>query len=384
MSGDAAEAAPEPPPARVETAFALGWHLAELRHAPQDPADDRPEPASCLPQVQNFGLTNRVDLLVRQLEQGLKSFPAASNVLKTVQKDFGDLEAMPKESQAAESRLRWAHVELLKILTSEDYRLGKAYGIGVQLAETVLLSYAWLRAARPDDATIEPLWDRRRIQLVTGQMQDLKTVFQDYAVDAATATLLDWSNTFAQWSKGTPEELKKIGEDNLYPQGAAWRAMLSGERLPTDFLQVSEYVRAIANLLRAYASFARAFLRRSPLLGLALVLLIGMLGAAAYLGLRNQAQVQAAYATLIGVLGVLGVSAATVVAAVRRALSTAGDHLWQAETAYAVAVAVDWVPVKSAESHVERLGRLSIQDRRPAAGAGRGAGRRGAGVRGSS
>jgi hypothetical protein len=60
-----------------------------------------------------------------------------------------------------------------------------------------------------------------------------------------------------------------------------------------------------------------------------------------------------------------------VVAAVKKALSTAEEHLWQAETAYAIAVAVDWVPVRAADSHVEQLGRLTIQDRRPAAGAGR-------------
>jgi hypothetical protein len=376
--------APVTRPTPVEKAFAFGWHLAELRNVTLEHGGAPPSgeaPAGCLSQVHNFDLKDRADLLARQLEDGLGSLPsdtsnAFRDVLEAIQKAVE-----PNSTTALNGlldKLKDEHVELLKILTSKDFRLGKAYGIGVQLAETVLLSYAALRAtSRPPSSpappiekeskpgTLELLWNPKRIQLLVVQLRELKTAFQDYAVDATTATLLDWSKTSAKWSRASEEELRRTAEDHLYPQGAAWRAMLSGEKLPTDFLQVSEYVKAISNLLRDYASFAWRFLRSSPWLLLALGLVLAVLAGAAFIALQNPAQVQAGYATLIAVLGVFGVSTATVAAAVKKALSTAEEHLWQAETAYAIAVAINWVPVKPADSEVDRLGRLTVQDPRP-------------------
>jgi hypothetical protein len=249
-------------------------------------------------------------------------------------------------------------------LTVEDFRLGKAYAIGVELAEMVLLTYRALKAPAPDMELVKELWKPDRTKLIVGRLRDLKSQFQPFAIDATVTTLQDWLRAYGQWSSFSHRKLDRMADQRLYPQGNAWRAMLSGEKSPEDFLRVSEYAAAIGNLLRDYASFALQFLLRAPwLLGAIALAAAAVVGATLY-AWQHQQQVQAAYAALISMIGITGLSTATIVTAIRRALTSAEEHLWYAEKAAAIALAVNWVPVSvpAEDSHVRRLGQLNVED----------------------
>lgn len=356
---------------KVETAFALGWHVAELRHARDEPGPPA-MPAICLDQIQQFGLRQRVEVLVRQIRNGLASLGLLALDGDGANESIASFwclwplplteETPPADVRAKLDDVAEAHVGLLTALTAEDFRLGKAYALGVELSETVLLTYATLVRGTLDDDT-RALWEEKRIQILVQQLGDLNSAFVDHAATVTAATLSDWSKTSQAWFE--TEDLVKLANERLYPQGAAWRAILSGEKLPTDYITVSENMRAIRNLLRDYGAVGWACLRSALWLWLVVLAALALLGVIAFVTYQFKAQVQAVYASLIGLLGVFGVTVATVVSAVKKALSTAEDRLWQAERAAAVAIALDWTPVRSKRSHVARLGASKVADKRP-------------------
>jgi hypothetical protein len=245
---------------------------------------------------------------------------------------------------------------LLLALTAGNFSLGKAYGMGVDLAETVLVSYKLctkvLQPSRSINDDMSAVFAPSRVNRIAREIRDMKGDFAPYASDAVSATLIDWG----QWVRSAPSQSAVnwpyICGQHLYPQGQDWRALLSGEKKPTDELQVPDYVAGLRHLLGRYWELFRGFAGRWTAL-VPVVVLIFLAGAT--VALWNVHQLPAAWATAVSFFGLFGLSGATVMAAVKNALNQTEQHLWQAEQAAAIAAAIDKVPGPVDQSAVGSL-----------------------------
>jgi hypothetical protein len=128
----------------VERAFALGWQLAELFHSPvhQSPVEYG-EAGNRLPGISELAPPNRSVLLARQIESGILvlHLPDQPNDPPPSSKEVENLlRADPPRSRTeVRQAILELHINILETLTVADFRLGKAYGLGRALAETVIV-----------------------------------------------------------------------------------------------------------------------------------------------------------------------------------------------------------------------------------------------------
>jgi hypothetical protein len=216
----------------------------------------------------------------------------------------------PGQLQAAVAEL---HRQLLVALTAADFRLGKAYGLGRALAETVLLPDA------KNPQTFQRLFARYRLANLLGWLADLKSLFPPHAAEAVGGSLQTW----AAWSqaptlrpavderrqpsdaevndqasgaapssaatppalptrraisrswfakrpsplRGRPVDWGSAADREsvtraLHRQGQLWRAVLSGEKECVDLLSADDYLRAADQLLGHIRRLTLGFLRR--------------------------------------------------------------------------------------------------------------------------
>jgi hypothetical protein len=248
--------------------------------------------------------------------------------------------------------------------------LGKAYSVGVGLASTVLMAYEEVaktlagRTAGADDRAMLPrvrdsvarAFTRERVEELWSEIKDLKSRFPPYAADPVAASVLDWQ----QWAgcertkrrQPTPSDQVMTVSNRLRRQGQIWRALLSGERKPTDVLLAANYVDGAIDLVRKYASLVVRMLGAN--LGTVLVAVV----AAAVLGIALLVlqTVGSSYLTWIaGLLAALGVSGAGLVAGVKSIAGKAEEALWETELTAAIGVAINYVPALPPRSEVEKL-----------------------------
>jgi hypothetical protein len=236
-------------------------------------------------------------------------------------------------------------------LLVKDYRLSNAFVIGVQLASLATdakATFAWLDDVKNRDQLTPALRD------LAGKIRDLKSCFQPYACDAVATTLLDWN----EYAFGA--DAKPIDPPFVYPQlvaqGKIWRALLSGQKLAQDQIQLADYIDGIDRLTNGVFAAARALItvRRGIILGSLLVVVLGGLIASLIFG-----KTAGVYTAGLSALAAIGISGTTVTAAVKRAVDVVGDSLWQAELGYAIADATSQVPPylfpDKATSHVSKL-----------------------------
>lgn len=354
---------------RVRSAFALGWHVAELSCR-----EDR-APATSGYRLRALGALDsdiRRRLLIAQISADVDALGLerrgpvrplrVAGALEDRRVDpLGKLDEihLPPGPELEVSDL---HLAILLRLTVKDFELGKAYSLGAGLGQTVLEAYEKVRPDLNGKLSMEDA--RTRLQMVFthelvlelwSYIKDLKSRFPPYAADPVAATLWDWckwAGNTPQMTKGLPAECGETIANRLRRQGQLWRALLSGERKPTDCLLFANYVDAASDLLRKYWMLAGRVLsrRRGTLLlliiaaGLALATLIAVQQFANNLG-----------ASLVGVLAALGVSGAGVVAALKRALSQAENALWETEMTAAIAVAINQLPEMLPDSATLRL-----------------------------
>jgi hypothetical protein len=387
-SADAAAAqAEKKPSAEIAAAFGLGWHIAELKYLEPDKesattvqSSATALPMELFPLVTDFDFDARTTLLLRQTDTDLKA------INKSLAGDANEVElpselplnlALTGQKPLTVEDLKnvpTAQKVLLENLFAADYRLGKAYSIGATLGQIALRGKQLLlkepapeKETRPadkkDDASAAPpqnelmvLFGDDRVSTIVSQLKDLKTEFEDHASDSVSATLQDWSDTVGTWSR-LSGEARKTAADSLDQQGTAWRALLSGEKEATDYLHLTDYAKAIRDLLGQYAALARsAGLNQTTLVILGvMVVLVG--GGAAWLYTMSSQQVNAIYAALIGLLAAFGITGASIMASIRSALSTAENMLWETELSAATAEAIDKVPVRNSRSNVAKLRR---------------------------
>jgi hypothetical protein len=141
-------------------------------------------------------------------------------------------------------------------------------------------------------------------------LDDLKTVFPAHASHGVADSLQRWerwaeSAGLAAADPATVNNTTRV----LHRCGQAWRAVLSGEKMATDLLEVSDYVTAARGTLARAAEIARALALR---LWMPLAVAGILIGIGIWLIIANHstAQVLAGLGTIAGGLGITWRSAA--------------------------------------------------------------------------
>ncbi len=372
--------------AKVQRAFVLGWHIAELRYLPKDvhSTSSQDDP---LPPAPNLDFETRARLLVAQISADLDwlgletsggmrplgatgppSSPGADATL--------ELEAIKVPASAdlvgsgAEAAAESLHRPILVRLTVSSAELGKAYSLGVGLARTVLQAYeeaqpvlgAATDGRDPSSALgavkqcVARGFTEQRVRELWSDIKDLKSRFPPYAADPIAAGVMDWFNWAggSQLKRGQPSDSDQLQtvSARLRRQGQIWRALLSGERKPTDVLLTANYIDGAIDLLRKYASLVVRMLGRNWGTALVLLFTLAVLGVAVIVLQRFSSS----FLTWIaGLLAALGVTSAGVLAAVKSLAARTEQALWETELTAAIGVAINYVPALLQDSEVEKL-----------------------------
>jgi hypothetical protein len=321
-------------------AFAAGWQTAELFHepVPRRPASNRAIPDH-LPGLSHLDAYDSAMLHLNQLEAVFvallgKQGPTAP-ALASVKQAFG---GNPIHGDQVRLAIADLHTTALTSLTVADFRLGKAYGLGRALAETVLLPVAATDAARP--AQFQLKFGAGRLSNLYRWMADLKTALPAHSSYAVSWSLQQWEGWVAR-----AEDTDLVGaHSHLRRQGQQWRALLSGERLGEDFLSTIDLIDAAKGLSSRIGRVIGAFVSRYrwTILAVGFVLLAivgGVVAGAAASGNTNV--LWAALTALVGVVGGFkGVNAT-----LGKGIRTVEPTLWQSELDAAIAYGALVLPV---------------------------------------
>ena len=365
----AVDVSEDPVKTGVRSAFALGWHVAELSCR-----EDRAATTSGY-RLRPLGALDsdiRRRLLIAQISADVDALglerrgPVRPLRVAGAREDrpfapLGKLDEIHLPPRP-ELEVNDLHLAILLRLTVKDFELGKAYSLGAGLGQTVLEAYEKVRPNLNGKLSMEDARTRLRIVFthervleLWSYIKDLKSRFPPYAADPVAATLWDWckwAGYTPHMTKGLPAECGETIADRLRRQGQLWRALLSGERKPTDCLLLANYVDAASDLRRRYWKLAGRVLSRR--LGTLLLLIIAA-GLALATWIAVQQFANNIGASLVGVLAALGVSGAGVVAALKRALSQAENALWETEMTAAIAVAISQLPEMLPDSATLKL-----------------------------
>jgi hypothetical protein len=349
----------------VISALVLGWHVAELFHAnvPRS-AQGRPASSEKLVGVGELDPLSRARLLLAQVQADLQRawrFDDSGQQRPDLDPVRSLLQAgvrRPGELQAAVAEL---HRQLLMALTAADFRLGKAYGLGRALAETVLVPDA------KNPQTFQRAFARYRLANLLGWLADLKSAFPPHAAEAVRGSLQAW----AAWSEAPAVAVPPPPRDAsrsrsarrprqpptrpvdwdatadresvtraLHRQGQLWRAVLSGEKDCLDLLSTDDYLFAADQLGGDIRRLTLGFLRR---FWIATAVVAVILAAA----LVTVFTVRAASPVLAAVLagaGAIGLSWKGAASGLGRVLAQAQRPLWDSQLDVAVANAVTALP----------------------------------------
>jgi hypothetical protein len=339
----------------VISAFVLGWHVAELFHTPVPRSAQRRQ--ATLDKLVGIGDLDplararlllaqvRADLeRVRQFDDSGQPPPDLDAVQSLLQAEV----RQPGQLPAAVARL---HQQLLVTTTAADFRLGKAYGLGRALAETVLLPDA------RNPPTFQQAFARYRLANLLGWLADLKSAFPPHAADAVRGSLHAWEG----WSEapilhvaldpqgrqprarpvdwGSAADRESVTRA-LHRQGQLWRAILSGEKDGLDLLSTDDYLSAADRLLGHIRQLTRGLLRHFWI-ATATVAAILAVALVTVLTVRAALPVLAAVVTAAGTIGLGWRGAAS---GLGRVLAQAQRPLWESELDVAVASAVTAMP----------------------------------------
>ena len=234
--------------ARVSAAVALGWQMAKLYHSPvhKGPVTD-PLQEGRLPGLSGFSAAAHSKWLGEQIAATtarLVLVPPQA-LLDALDVVLGLLASENRDRGATLGALFTLHCRLVEALNVTDFRLGKAYGLGRALAETVLVPVA----SGTDDAEREfrELLGARRLSTIKNWLVELKTLLPDHAAYAVSRGLDDWRDWAA--SHGTPADWRNA-HTAMHMQGYLWRGLITGEKAAVDMLSLSGYLAAARQIAR--------------------------------------------------------------------------------------------------------------------------------------
>lgn len=316
-------------------AVALGWQVAQLFHAPvhRGPARD-PERGGHLPGRSEFPGASQSAWLGEQIQSQITGLLARPpQVLSEAMSDV--LAALTDPCRTRDATLDAVftlHCRLLEALTVADFLLGKAYGLGRAIAETVILP-AGAATSGPRERQFRSVFEAGRLITVNDWLADLKSLLPGHTAYAVSRGLQDWQ----QWVAGRP-----AGDDwnaaraAIRVQGRIWRELLTGEKAARDILSLADY-------LAAGKRGASQVMRRFWWAVAATAVLAGaIIYAGTYLSaIPDLIRVAGGIAWLAGAAGLFTRGGAAVLG---QRFTQAEGWLWQSELDGSVAAAATYLP----------------------------------------
>jgi hypothetical protein len=247
---DAKLAARGDPDWRVSEAFALGWQMSEI-YRPDAPEQAPPVQAGDLPDLSQLGATDWDEIGLYQLQAGISKLTEAIIVagLNVPDAEQFSADVRPLTGEDRAGALKRFHIDLLATLTAADFRLGKAYSLGLALADATRF---------PANYHVE--LQSSRVSVLVAWIRDLASAFPPHASRSVADSIERWS----AWAANPPQS-GDASEAQILPhlqtQGRLWRSLLSGEKRPVDTLQQVDYLTAGEQSLKNAGSLARRFLR---------------------------------------------------------------------------------------------------------------------------
>jgi hypothetical protein len=247
---DAKLAARGDPDWRVSEAFALGWQMSEI-YRPDSPEQAPPVQAGDLPDLSQLDATDWVEIGLYQLQAGISKLSEAIIVAGLTVPDAEQFSAKlrPLTGEDRLRALKRFHIDLLATLTAADFRLGKAYSLGLALADATRF---------PANYHVE--LQSSRVSVLAAWIRDLASAFPPHASRSVAQSIERWS----AWAADPPQSGAATEAQilpHLQAQGRLWRSLLSGEKRPVDTLQQVDYLPAGEESLKNAGSLARRFLR---------------------------------------------------------------------------------------------------------------------------
>lgn len=333
---------------QVTSAFSLGWHIAELYHFQRLPGETERGGPDSLPGIGRLSRMDRAKLLAMQVETASGNLGQKDpEILKVTQQ----LEREQIDVAALKEVVKALHERLLKTLTATDPGLGTAFGLGRALAETMLVPSTDV----PSSFFHE--FDRYRITTLQADLADLKAALPPYSAEAVQSTLSAWSSWVAaenlgevgaEWTTGRKQH---VGQ-SIRRQGEIWYGLLTGEIDPLQTLRSEDYVQAAESLLKCIGELSWSFLTSNWIGRILAIIALGVSALLAAVSITGH--LAAVTGTAVLLLGALGITAGSIVTAVRQALRQAQIPLWEAELTSGVAAATLRLPILTAvEADVE-------------------------------
>jgi hypothetical protein len=247
---------PEPAPdPRVAAAFALGWQIAVL-YRPDRRRRATPAHEDDLPGIGRLDELEFMELGLAQVQVAISKLhdPVAQSGLTLP--DIAAVRAELRTADGAKDRqklVRAMHVQLTASLGAVDFRLGKAYGLARALADSCR-NPTTMPALRAE-------FGETRIATLVAWLDDLSSAFPAHAGHSVRESLRRWQ----QWASRPGEHAE---DAEVWPllrrQGDLWRALLSGEKLGVDMLEVDNYLDAADRAFDQMRSLVVRFVRRFP------------------------------------------------------------------------------------------------------------------------
>jgi hypothetical protein len=343
--------------ARVCAAVALGWQVATLYHSPVEVGSVADPPrGERLPGRSGFSAATRSKWLGEQIGA------TAADLLIHPPQAFEDalaalLTNLEKEDRNRDATLEAVfvlHCRLLEALSAENFRLGKAYGLGRALAETALVP----AGAADDEAEgkFRELLGAGRVNTIKNWLAELKSMLPDHTAYAVSRGLDDWSG----WAGGP----RKPGDwpsakTEMRLQGYLWRELLTGETAAKDILSASGYLAAARQIAK------RAIAQTWWLIALTALAAAGVVVAMVLLhGIPPTTRLIASLAWAGATLGVVLKASGAFLGS---AFMGAEGWLWQTELDESVATAATRMPPPAKHVRVtgSAVGEMPLRPERP-------------------
>lgn len=335
-------------PGPVEIAFSIGWLLAGLL-----PLTDAPDSAqNGAANVTRVATSLLIDppppnVRARQVITKLASLDTelqpAGGLDNSISQQLQALASASNNGDFSTERISELAEAIYGNLAAASGRLGRAVGLGFDLAETCRL---------PRTATREQFEAKfgGRVVGIQEALADLSSSFPDHVGRAVSLSLALWQNWAAkpELSKRPIEWPHEGVVDALARQGEVWRALLSGDKLGKDMLNVGDYFDAIKTL-------GVGVIRR-PWIWAFFVGFVAVVGVGVYLLITQKAALAKIGGGVLSVLGVAGITTGTLKRAFSDVANEVEAQVWGAELDMAIADAAtvppgDWrMSIRSIEA----------------------------------
>ena len=341
--------APALAPTSVPAAFNVGWLLADLRvwameHARSDANDPRPAPATPRddppsrletapsPEVKVAQIRAKITLL----EPDVANAGVAASSLEAVYEALDTTAGAVTKGNLNAHTVDDLFASIADALTAASIRMGRALDLGSDLADTCRMRPE-TDASAAENAFLDLFGPR--VVRVQEALADLATSLPPHAARAVSLSLAEWQFWAGRLTlnKSPVSWPDPAVTDALRRQGEVWRSVLAGEKLGQDMLSADDYFGAMRELVKGQ------FLKR-PWIWIAVAASVALVIVGAILVSANTATATKIVGVVVPLLGVVGISTATLKSFAGNIARELERQVWGAELDFAVAEAVTVPP----------------------------------------